>query len=95
MLMKNMERTPDCAPGTPASRKHTDAELLDILRGNEALSSLEAFAKKKYGTVLKGAIENDEMQSKETRAAENFVRPAALSSIAVLRAVAAMRTTEE
>lgn len=93
--MENMLNASSSAPTALTSHKHTDADLLDILKGNEELTPLEAFAKKTYGTVLKGAIEDDEKQSVETRAAENFVRPAALSSIAALRAVSAMRTTNE
>jgi hypothetical protein len=91
MKMENMLNSASAAPTTPASHKHTDVEILDILKANVELTPLEAYAKKTYGTVLKGAIEDDEKQSVETRAAENFVRPAALASLAALRAVAAMK----
>jgi hypothetical protein len=95
MKMENMLKDSSPALTTPTPHKHTDADLLDILKGNEKLTPLEAFAKKTYGTVLKRAVEDDEKQYIETKAAENFIRPAALSSIAVLRAVGAMRKTNE
>ncbi len=91
MKMENTPNPSSSAPTTLTSHKRTDAELLDILKKREELTPLEAFAKRQYATALKGAIEGDEKQSIQTRAAENFVRPSALASIAALRAVGVMR----
>ena len=89
--MENILNTASSATATPVSRKHTDKELLDILKRNEELSPLEAYAKKKYGTLLNVAIEDDEAQSVENRTAENFVVPASLVAVAVLRAKGVMK----
>lgn len=89
--MENMLNASSSAPTALTSHKHTDAELLDILKANVEITPLHAFAMGTYGPALKEAIEDDERQRIETRAAENFVRPAALASLAALRAVAAMK----
>lgn len=92
--MENFLNSPSASIAAPAPHKYSDEELLDILKGNEELSPLEAFAKREYGSVLKGAIKDDEMQSVETRQAENLARMGALSSISVLRALGVLKTKE-
>ncbi len=79
---------------SPAPHKYTDADLVNILKPNERLSGLEAFAKKKLVIAIEEAIKDDEMQEEETRFAENFARPALLTSIAALRAAGVMRNNQ-
>ncbi len=94
MKIEKIFNATSAAPATPAARKHTDSELIDYLKMKE-LTPLEAFAKRQYAAALTEAIKDDESQSIETRAAENFVRPAALLSLAVLRAVGAKMQNKE
>lgn len=73
-----------------AIQEHTETELLDILKRNEKLHPLDAFAKEVYGTKVQEAIEKDTALNFETHMGENAVRLGALSSIAALRAVGIM-----
>ncbi len=93
----------DTAPNTPqfkeavrqeGPRARGDSELLEILKRNEKLQTLDAFAKRKYGVALEEAVKKDVSKNYETHFGENAVRMAALCSTAVLRDLGVMSTPE-
>lgn len=69
-------------------------ELRDILKKNEKLSYLDAFAKKYYSKGIAESIKSDEGQRMETRMAENFALCSSFTGTAVLLAVGAMKEKE-